>query len=88
MEGVFELEFHEQECDRAPEFYQQRLLEDSKRVFNPTKSAVELLSWPTGGRGRLHSLITGAQMMVTTWYSNGHLYQHRLIEGSQVTSTS
>lgn len=38
---------------KVPEFYLQRLLQDSARVFKDSQGSVELLSWPKNAKGSL-----------------------------------
>jgi Mg2+ and Co2+ transporter CorA len=43
----FESQGNRSPCGQSPEFYRQRLLTDSRRVFSDNEGNVHILSWPT-----------------------------------------
>ena len=51
MDNYFHIHSENQVHCNSPEFYHQRLLQDSPRLFKDVEGEVELLSWPKDAQG-------------------------------------
>lgn len=54
MDEYFNVQPENPAHSKVPEFYRQRLLQDSTRVFKDSQGSVELLSWPKNAKGSLY----------------------------------